>query len=58
MKPLLSKKVKRGEKLDEWEPSEHQSTLDGLRAFEQRQKRRLAEAQGKQGTITELRRKP
>lgn len=45
MKPILSHKVTRGELLNEWEPAAHQSTMDGLREFEQRQRERMKQAQ-------------
>jgi hypothetical protein len=45
VKPLLSRKVRRGAKLTEWESSEHQATLDGLNDFAKRQRERLAAAQ-------------
>ena len=47
MKPLLSKKVKRGVVLHEWEDSQHQATVDGLNAFAMRQQARIQAAQSK-----------
>lgn len=45
MKPLLSQPVKRGERLDVWESSEHQATLDGLMDFRARQEERRKRVQ-------------
>ncbi len=47
MKPLMSRKVRRGERLAEWESSEHQATYDGLMEFAARQKARMQAAQAK-----------
>ncbi len=56
MKPLMSRKVRRGERLAEWESSEHQATYDGLMEFAARQKARMVAAQAK-STVTQLKRK-
>jgi hypothetical protein len=45
MRPILSRKVTRGDVLNEWEPAAHQSTMDGLRAFQDRQLKRIEAAQ-------------
>jgi hypothetical protein len=45
VKPILSQQVQRGKKLDEWEPAEHQATVDGLNAFAERQRKRIERAQ-------------
>lgn len=45
MRPLMSQKVQRGVKLDEWEPAEHHLSVDGLTAFAKRQRERMQRAQ-------------
>jgi hypothetical protein len=54
MKPLLSREVKRGVKLDEWESAAHQATLDGLNAFRERQQKRMVEARAKADAEAQL----
>jgi hypothetical protein len=46
MNPILSRKVTRGNVLNEWEPAAHQDTMDGLNAFKERQRKRMQDAQG------------
>jgi hypothetical protein len=51
LKPLLSQQVQRGNGTDDaktlkvWEPAEHQATVDGLMAFQERQRQRRIEAE-------------
>ena len=56
MKPLLSRKVSRGEPLEEWISAAEQATLEGLRDFARRQEERKRKAQGQPAQITELKR--
>jgi hypothetical protein len=61
MKPLLTNKVQRGNgtdperTLNEWTSAESQATVDGLNAFAERQRRRIAEA-AKLAPVTQLKR--
>jgi len=45
MKPILSRKVTRTDRLMEWESAAHQSTTDGLMEFKARQEARRIAAQ-------------
>jgi hypothetical protein len=54
MKPILSRKVTRGDVLNEWESSEKQATLDGLSAFAERQRQRMKDAQSRKSDAAVL----